>query len=168
MTTLDYVLDSALVLMVFLQIREQPITWRTFLGPLVVIGIACGHYLKSVPTSGNDVVLTLTLAALGAAIGFASGVTLKMRRDSARQVLIQARWASVVFWVLGMGGRFAFLIWISHGGVAWLTQFSIHHHITSSAAWTVAVLAEAVLEVLARMLVVGARAVHQRSVAEWT
>ena len=39
-----------------------------------------------------------------------------MRRGADGEVLARAGWASAFFWVLGMGSRFAFLVWISHGG----------------------------------------------------
>lgn len=157
MSVFDYVIDSALVLMVLLQIREQPLTRRRMIRPLLVVGAAVALYLRQVPTSGNDVWLTLVLAAVGAAIGWASGVTVHMRSGSDGKTLVQAGWASAVFWVLGMGGRFAFLVWVNHGGAAWVIRFSYHHDITSIAAWTVAVLAEVVFEVVARTAVMAVR-----------
>lgn len=66
-------------------------------------------------------------------------------------------WVSGFFWVLGMGSRFAFIYYISHGGVSWVQQFSAQHAITSSEAWTVALLAMAVFEVCARSLVLAVR-----------
>lgn len=153
MRTSDYIFDRVLVLLVLLQIREQPLTRSQLIRPLIVIGAVVAVYLRQVPTSGNHVWLTEVLAA----IGWASGITVQMRPGSNHQTLVQARWASAMFWVLGMGGRFAFLVWISYGGVAWLAQFSLHHHIASAAAWTVAVLAEAVAEVVAQTVVLVVR-----------
>lgn len=160
----DYVLDSVLVLLVLTQIREKPLTtFRVFVLPLIVVGIAVEDYLQQIPTAGHDLLLAIVLAAIGAIIGWASGVTVHMRPRSDGKTLIKAGWVSAFFWVLGMGGRFAFLIWISYGsGVTWVTKFSFHHDITSGAAWTVAVLAEAVLEVVARIVVL---AIRSRKVA---
>jgi hypothetical protein len=33
--------------------------------------------------------------------------------------------------VLGMGARFGFIVWITHGGAGWHERFSSHHGITS-------------------------------------
>jgi hypothetical protein len=54
-----------------------------------------------------------------------------MRTVPGGGVLARSGWASAAFWILGMGSRFAFLIWISHGGVAPVDRFSGEHAITS-------------------------------------
>jgi len=72
-------------------------------------------------------------------------------------VFARAGWASAFFWVLGMGSRFAFALWVSHGGASVVGQFSSQHAITSSEAWTVALLAMAVFEGCGRTLVMAAR-----------
>ena len=71
---------------------------------------------------------------------------------------LQAMTEAVAFvWVLGMGSRFAFLIWITHGGSSAIASFSASHSITSGAAWTDALLGMAVLEVLGRSLIMALR-----------
>jgi hypothetical protein len=80
-----------------------------------------------------------------------------MRRDANGEVLARSGWASAFFWVLGMGSRFAFLVWTSHGGAATIGQFSAQHSITSGEAWTAALLAMAVFEVGGRSLVQASR-----------
>ena len=157
MTFTDYLIDSILVLLVLLQIKERPLTTKTLVRPVIIVGIAVATYLNGIPTAGNDLVLVAVLALLGLAIGVASGQTVLMRRGSAAEVLARSGWASGFFWVLGMGSRFAFLVWISHGGAATIEQFSAQHSITSSEAWTTALLAMAVFEVCGRSLVQAAR-----------
>ncbi|HEY1689661.1 MAG TPA: hypothetical protein VGF95_12455 [Solirubrobacteraceae bacterium] len=157
MTATDYILDSLLVLLVLMQIKERELKTRTMIRPLVIVGIAAANYLHGVPTAGNDLVLVAVLASLGATIGIASGKTVMMRTDADGRVLARSGWISGIFWVLGMGSRFAFLIWITHGGASALETFSIHHSITSHEAWTVALLAMAVFEVAGRTLVIAAR-----------
>jgi hypothetical protein len=158
MSLTNYLIDSLLVLLVLLQIRERPLTTRTLVRPFVIVGIAVVSYLNGVPTAGNDLVLVAVLAIIGALIGIASGQTVRMRRGADDNVLAQARWASAFFWVLGMGSRFGFLIWINaSGGKADLATFSRAHQITSGEAWTVALLAMAVFEVAGRSLVMAAR-----------
>jgi hypothetical protein len=157
MTTTDYILDSALILLVLLQIKERPLTTHALVRPIVIVGIAAVTYLNGIPTAGNDLVLIGVLALVGLLIGVASGQTVLMRRGPNGEVLARSGWASGFFWVLGMGSRFAFLIWISHGGAATIGQFSAHHSITSGEAWTAALLGMAVFEVCGRSLVQAAR-----------
>jgi len=157
MSITDYLIDSALVLLVLLQIKERPLTTKSLVRPLVIVGIAVLTYLNGIPTAGNDLVLVGVLATLGLLIGTASAQTVLMRRGSHGEVLARAAWLSGFFWVLGMGSRFAFLIWINAGGQATIAHFSAQHAITSAEAWTVALLAMAVFEVAGRSLLLAAR-----------
>jgi hypothetical protein len=157
MTILDYLIDSALVLLVLIQIKERPLTTRSLLRPVVILGIAVANYLHGIPTAGNDLVLIGALVLTGGVIGVLSGQTVIMRRGDDGQVLARAGWASGVYWVLGMGSRFAFLIWINNGGRAAVASFSAAHSITSGAAWTAALLGMAVFEVLGRTAVLALR-----------
>jgi hypothetical protein len=157
MTTSDYLIDSALVLLVLVQLRERTLTTRSLIRPLVIVAIAVVNYLHGIPTAGNDLVLVGVLAAVGATIGVASGQTVMMRLGRAGEVLARAGWASAFLWVLGMGSRFAFAVWSSHGGAPTVAHFSAANSITSAEAWTVALLAMAVCEVCGRTLVMALR-----------
>lgn len=164
MTLTDYLIDSLLVALVLLQIRERPLTDRTLIRPLVIVGAAVATYLHGIPSAGNDLLLVAALALLGGTIGILSGRTVIMRRGSGGEALARAGWLSGIFWVLGMGSRFAFAVWANNGGQAAIGQFSVTHHITGGAAWTAALLAMVVCEVLGRTLVlVGRRARVQRT-----
>ncbi|MGI8712408.1 MAG: hypothetical protein ACR2NR_04350 [Solirubrobacteraceae bacterium] len=153
MTTTDYLIDTALVLLVLTQIKERKLTTRTLIRPLVIVAIAAVNYLTGIPTAGNDLVLISILALTGGLIGVASGQTVIMRRNADGAVLSRSGWVSAFFWVLGMGSRFAFIYWISHSGAASLATFSTQHQITGSQAWTTALLAMAVFEVAGRSIV---------------
>lgn len=157
MTTLDYLINSALVLLVVIQIKERPLTTRGLIRPIVILGVAVANYFHGIPTAGNDLVLVGVLALLGGLIGVASGQTVTMRRGADGEILARAGWASAVFWVLGMGSRFAFLLWISNGGRAAIASFSAAHAITSGQAWTVALLAMAIFEVTGRTAILALR-----------
>jgi hypothetical protein len=157
MTTTDYLIDSALVLLVLLQIKERRLTTASIVRPIVIVGVAVANYFHNIPTAGNDLVLIAVLALTGLSIGVASALTVHMRRGGHGEALARAGWASACFWVLGMGSRFAFLIWISHGGASSIASFSAAHSITSGAAWTDALLSMAVLEVLGRSLTMAMR-----------
>jgi hypothetical protein len=149
MTTTDYLIDSALVLLVLIQIKERRLTIKDLVRPLVIVGVAAANYLHGIPTAGNDLVLVAILALVGSAIGLASAQTVLMRVGDDGDVLARAGWASGFFWVLGMGSRFAFIYWITHSGSSSIAHFSAQHSITAS-AWTVALLAMAVCEVASR------------------
>ena len=157
MTFTDYLINSALVLLVLIQLKERPLTTRTLVRPLVILGIAVASYFQGIPTAGNDLVLVGVLALLGGTIGVLSGKAVMMHRDTDGQVVARAGWASAVYWVLGMGSRFAFLIWINNGGHATIASFSAAHSITSGEAWTAALLGMAVFEVLGRTAVLALR-----------
>jgi hypothetical protein len=156
MTTTDYLIDSVLVLLVLLQIKEQTLTTKTLVRPLVIVGIAVATYLHGIPTAGNDLVLVAILALVGTAIGLASAQTVLMRVGAGGDVLARAGWASGFFWVLGMGSRFAFIYWITHTGTSSIAHFSAQHAITGS-AWTVALLAMAACEVASRSALMAVR-----------
>ncbi len=153
MTFTDYLMDSALVLLVLLQIKERKLTAKALIRPVVIVAIAVANYLHGIPTAGNDLVLIVVLALVGLLIGVASGQAVMMRRGADGDVLAHSGWLSGFFWVLGMGSRFAFLIWINNGGAATIGHFSATHSITGGEAWTVALLAMAVFEVCGRSLV---------------
>jgi hypothetical protein len=155
MTTTDYLIDSVLVLLVLLQIKERTLTTKTLVRPLLIVGIAVANYLHGIPTAGNDLVLVAILALVGGAIGLASAQTVLMRVADG-DVLAHAGWASGFFWVLGMGSRFAFIYWITHSGASSIGHFSTQHGITAS-AWTVALLAMAVCEVASRSVLMAVR-----------
>ncbi len=157
MTTSDYIIDISLVLLVLLQIKERPLTDRSLIRPIVILGVAVANYLHGIPTAGNDLLLLAVLASLGAAIGLASGATVMMRPGPRGEVLMRTGWISGFFWVLGMGSRFAFIWWITHFGASPIASFSASHMITSSEAWTVALLGMAVFEVLGRTALLASR-----------
>jgi hypothetical protein len=157
MTISDYLIDSALVLLVLLQIRGHELTTRQLVRPLIILGIAIVSYLHGIPTAGNDLVLVGILAVVGGLIGVASGATVIFHRTDDGRVMFRAAWLSAFFWVLGMGSRFAFAYWSSHGGSGSIGHFSASHSITSGEAWTVALLAMACCEVLGRTAVLANR-----------
>ncbi|HWE10695.1 MAG TPA: hypothetical protein VG325_15195 [Solirubrobacteraceae bacterium] len=159
MTTTDYLIDSVLVLLVLLQIKERALTTKALVRPLVIVGIAAVNYLHGIPTAGNDLVLVAILALAGSAIGLASAQTVLMRVGHDGAVLARAGWASGFFWVLGMGSRFAFIYWITHTGGSSIAHFSTQHAITGG-AWTVALLAMAVGEVASRSVLMAVRRQH--------
>ena len=166
MSITDYLIDSTLVLLVLLQIRERELTVRTVVRPLIIVGVAVANYLHGIPTAGNDLVLVLSLALVGGLIGFLSGQAVLMRRGSHGEVLARSGWLSGFYWVLGMGSRFAFVFWLTHWGGRTIAQFNAAHTITGFEAWTVALLAMAVFEVTGRSAVLAWRRRQLQEVVE--
>ncbi len=158
MSPTDYIIDSALVLLVIIQMKERVLTNRALLRPVLILAVAVFAYFKNFPTAGNDIPLILAISGVGAGLGILSGITVMMRTNPEGLVTARAGIASAVFWVLGMGSRFAFAVWAtSSSGSTHITSFSIAHHITSAQAFTVALLGMAVCEVLGRTLVMVSR-----------
>jgi hypothetical protein len=151
MTTTDWVIDIALILIVFRQLREGRLTARTILLPVALMAWAGINYLHGIPTAGNDLVLIGLFAVIGVVFGVAGGLLTRVRFASGN-VYIRASLSSAALWVLSMGFRMGFAIWSSYGsGVTHLTSFSAAHDITSGQAWVTALILMAFGEVIFRM-----------------
>ncbi|MFD8569393.1 hypothetical protein [Streptomyces sp. NPDC059639] len=150
MTTTDWITDIALVLVVFRQLREGRLDLKTFLIPLAIVAFVAHTYLDSVPTGGNDLVLIGALMAVGAALGIAGGVYTRIR-TAGGHLLIKAGAVSAILWVLGMGARMGFQVWVEHGGADHVARFSLAHHITTDQAWVAAFVLMALTEVVTRV-----------------
>ncbi|MET8980014.1 hypothetical protein ABZX85_30865 [Streptomyces sp. NPDC004539] len=156
MNTTDWITDIALVLIVFRQLREDRLSLKSYLIPLGIVAFVASQYLTGVPTGGNDLVLIGALTAVGAALGIAGGVFTRIRAVGGH-LLIKAGVASALLWVLGMGARMAFQIWVDHGGADDVARFSVTHHITSSDAWVAAFVLMAMTEVITRLATIFVR-----------
>jgi hypothetical protein len=152
MTTTDWIIDTALILVVFRQLREERLTARTVLLPLVLIGWAGFTYLHSIPTAGNDLVLITLLAGLGAAFGLAGGLLTRVRRRADGHVYLKATASAAALWVVSMGFRMGFAVWASTtAGGAHVAAFSAAHGITAGQAWVTALILMAFGEVIVRL-----------------
>lgn len=162
MTTTDWIIDIALVLIVVRQLREERMTRRFWLLPLAIVGYTASHYLQAIPTAGNDLVVIALLTLVGATLGVLGGLTTKVRGiDGAAYV--RAGWTAASLWVGSMTARLAFIVWITHSGQDALARFSMHHDITSGATWQDALVLMALAEVIVR---IGILVVRGRRAAE--
>jgi membrane protein CcdC involved in cytochrome C biogenesis len=151
MTTTDWIIDIALVLIVFRQLREERLTARTILLPLALMSWAGFTYLHSVPTAGNDLLLIGLLTALGVVFGVFGGLLTRVRYNS-DSVYIKATVSAAALWVISMGFRMAFAVWSSYGsGISHIASFSAAHDITSGQAWVTALIFMAFGEVIVRL-----------------
>ncbi len=156
MNTTDWITDIALVLIVFRQLREGRLDLKSYLIPLGIVTFVASHYLRSVPTAGNDLVLIGTLIAAGAALGIAGGVYTRIR-GVGEHLYIKAGAVSAILWVVGMGARMGFQVWVDHGGADNVARFSIAHQITTGQAWVAAFVLMALTEVVTRLATIFVR-----------
>ncbi|WP_405780622.1 hypothetical protein [Streptomyces sp. NBC_00859] len=151
MTTTDWIIDIALLLIVFRQLREERLSARTVLLPLGIISWTAATYLHSIPTAGNDLALIGAFAGVGVVFGLCSGLLTRVRYADGH-ARIKATAAAAGLWVISMGFRLAFAVWSSHpSGAAHVAHFSATHDITSSQAWVVALVLMAFGEVIVRI-----------------
>ncbi|MEV7142151.1 hypothetical protein [Streptomyces tauricus] len=156
MTTTDWITDIALVLVVFRQLREGRLDLRSYLVPLGIVAFVASQYLHTVPSAGNDLVLIGALVAAGAALGVAGGVYTRIRGADGH-LFIKAGAVSAVLWVLGMGARMGFQVWVDHGGADDVGRFSATHDITTGEAWVAAFVLMALTEVVTRLATIFVR-----------
>ena len=149
MTITEYLMNIALVGLVVLQIRGHKITVARLLVPVVMTFWFVSQILHTIPTAGNDVFLEASLAMVGMGLGVAAGLTTSVRRLG-EGAFAKAGAVAAVLWVLGVGARAAFSLWVSHGGEPTVARFSALHHITSGHAWAAAFILMAVVEVTSR------------------
>jgi hypothetical protein len=150
MSLTDYIIDIGLIGIVFLQIRGRRLTLRSLLIPLAIVAWAVSNYLHGVPTGGNDLLLVSLGTAMGALLGALSGLFTRVTGRPDGSVVAKAGLLAATFWVLGVGARFAFQLYATHGGAAAIGRFSAAHHITSGSAWVAALLFMAIAEVVLR------------------
>jgi hypothetical protein len=150
MTFTDYLIDITLISLVLLQIRGRRLTAHALLLPVGIVTYVAVTYLKGIPTAGNDLVLVIGAAALGALLGGLAGRFTSVTAGSDGIPMAKAGLAAAALWILGTGGRLAFQLYAFHGGGPAIERFSVAHSITSVAAWTSALILMALCEAVVR------------------
>jgi hypothetical protein len=79
MTTSEYFLNAAFVLLVLRQARERELDRRSVIVPLVLMIFVGTQYLHTLPTAGNDLVLISGLASVGLLLGLLGGFATHLR-----------------------------------------------------------------------------------------
>jgi hypothetical protein len=156
MTIFDYLLNIALVALVVLQMRGRRLDRRGLVLPLALVGWAASHYLHGIPTVGNDGVLVAAGVVAGLTLGSASAVLTRLHLDSDGVAIARATAGAAALWVVGIGGRMAFSLYMQHGGAPTVIRFSEAHHLTG-AGWVTAIVLMAFVEVVSRTLILWAR-----------
>jgi hypothetical protein len=152
MTIFDYLLNIALVSLVVLQLRGRRLDRRGLVLQLVLVGWAASHYLRGIPTVGNDALLVAVGIAAGLTFGCAAAMltTLDMDRDGV--VVARATLGAAALWIVGIGMRMGFSLFVQYGGRAAVGRFSQAHHITGE-GWVSALVLMSLVEVVSRTLI---------------
>jgi hypothetical protein len=156
MTTTEYLLNAAFVLLVLRQAKERELDRRSVIVPLVLMFFVGSQYLHTLPTAGNDLILIVGLAAVGLTLGVLGGFATQVRPGDKGVALARVGWIAGGLLVLGIGARMAFAFAIGHGFEPAVRGFSIAHQI-GAAAWPVALVLMALIEVGSRIAVVQVR-----------
>jgi hypothetical protein len=159
MKTTDYLLNAAFVLIVLRQARERELDLRSVVIPLVIVAYVAQLYVHSIPTGGNDLVLIGALGTLGLGLGVASGFATHVRAGENGLAVARVGWIAGALLIAGIGSRMVFAFAVSHGARHAVVTFSYTHHI-GSAAWPVALVLMALLEVSTRIAIVQLRGRH--------
>ena len=163
MTFTDYLLDIGLIALVLLQIRGRRLTARSLLLPFAIVGWAASNYLHGIPTAHNDLFLVGAGASLGLVLGGLCGAFTHVTRGRDGVTMAKAGAVAAALWVVGVGTRFAFQLYATHGGSPAIGRFSASHGITSGAAWTACLILMAIGEVAARSAILALRAYRLRA-----
>ncbi|HEY3811015.1 MAG TPA: hypothetical protein VGL49_06240 [Acidimicrobiales bacterium] len=158
MSFTDYLINGLLIALVVVQIRGRRLTVRSLVLPLILVGYAATHYLHSIPTAGNDMLLIVAGAAVGLTLGVLCAWCTALHVTEDGGVVAKAGRAAAALWIVGVGSRLAFQLYATHGGGAAIARFSEQHALTVPAAWTAALILMAIAEVLGRTGVLALRA----------
>jgi hypothetical protein len=159
MRTTDYLINAVFVLIVFRQARERELNRRSWIVPLAIVAYVGQLYVHSIPTAGNDLVLIGALGAVGLTLGVASGFATHVRAGENGLVIARVGWIAGGLLIAGIGSRMVFAFALSHGARHAIAGFSVAHQI-SAAAWPVALVLMALLEVSTRIAIVHLRGRH--------
>jgi hypothetical protein len=156
MTTTDYLINAAFVLVVLRQARERKLDRRSLVLPLVAVYFVAQRYVHSIPTAGNDLVLLGVLASVGLTLGVLCGFATNVRAGGDGVALARVGWVAGGLLIAGIGSRMVLVFALSHGAEPAIRGFSIAHQI-GAAAWPVALVSMGLCEVTARLATVQLR-----------
>jgi len=156
MSTTDYLINAAFLLLVARSARERELDRRSIVISLGILIYVAHIYLHSIPTAGNDLVLIGALASVGLALGTAAGFATHVRPGENGIPVARVGWLAGGLLVAGIGSRMVFEFAVSNGLRPDVASFSVTNHITA-AAWPTALVLMAILEVTTRIAIVQIR-----------
>lgn len=159
MTVTDYLINAVFVLIVLRQARERKLDRRSVIIPLAIVAYVAHLYVRSIPTGGHDLVLIVALGVVGLMLGVASGFATCVRAGEDGLAVARVGWIAGPLLIAGIGSRMVFAFALSHGAHHAVASFSIANQI-DAAAWPVALVLMALLEVSTRIAIVQLRGRH--------
>jgi hypothetical protein len=119
----DYLINLLLVAVVIRQLRGRRLTTIGLLWPIGLVVWALIEYMRSIPTSGNDLPLIVGGPVLGILLGASCAFCTAVTRLPDGGIFMRATIAAAVLWVVGVGARLAFGIYAEHGGYPQIVEF---------------------------------------------
>ena len=156
MRTTDYLINAMFVVVVLRQAHARELDRWSVIIPLAIVAYVAHLYVRSIPTGGNDLLLVGVLGTVGLALGVASGFATHVRAGENGLAVAQVGWIAGALLIAGIGSRMVFAFALSHGARQAVASFSFAHQI-SAAAWPVALVLMALLEVSTRIAIVQLR-----------
>ncbi len=156
MRTTNYLINAVFVLIVLSQARERELDRRSVIIPLAVLVYVAQMYVHSIPTAGNDLVLVAALGTVGLTLGVASGLATHVRAGENGLAIARIGWLAGALLIAGISSRMVFVFAIHYGARHAVASFSMAHQI-GAAAWPVALVMMALLEVGTRIAIVQLR-----------
>jgi hypothetical protein len=150
------------VLIVLRQARPRELDLRSVIVPLAIVAFVAHIYVHSIPTAGNDLMLIGALGTVGLVLGVASGLATHVEAGENGLAVARVGWIAGALLIAGIGSRMVFAFAVSHGARHAVASFSYSHQI-GAAAWPVALVLMALLEVATRIAIVqlrGRQAMH--------
>jgi hypothetical protein len=160
MTITDYLINAIFVVVVLRQARERRLDLRSLLVPLIIVFFVARNYVHSIPTAGNDLVLVAALVFVGLILGVSGGFATQLRRADG-DVFARVGWTAGGLLLAGIMARMIFVFAVNNGLGPAVRSFSMNHHI-GAAAWPLALVAMALVEVAVRQGTVQLRAYRLR------
>jgi hypothetical protein len=159
MRTTDYLINAVFVLIVLGQARERELDLRSMIVPLAIVAYVAHLYVHSIPTAGNDLMLVGALGTVGLALGVASGFATHVHAGENGVAVARVGWIAGALLIAGIGSRMVFAFALCNGARHAVVSFSSAHQI-GAAAWPVALVLMALLEVAMRIAIVQLRGRH--------
>jgi hypothetical protein len=158
MSTLDYILAAALLVLILWNMRPHELTDRRLRRPVIIAAVLCLVFLHSVPTTGADGVLVAIGVLAGIGCGTVSALATHVERDEAIGTIVAAASPLAVgVTAVALAGRIAFAVAATNGFGPAIGRFSASVGIHSQQAWVAALVLMAAADLVARATILWRR-----------
>src|SRR5579872_4246005 len=98
MTLTEYALNFGLVGLVLLQLRGRKLTVVNLMIPVAATFFVALNFLHAIPTQGNDLLLEVGCALLGAILGTGAALATHIQLDNVGRAIARAGAVAAVLW----------------------------------------------------------------------